>query len=254
MATNDRHFSHGEDRDIHAHGHMNNPDVAYEERDLPARGIVVFFVFLFVAGLVVHLAMWAMYRGFGEVVTRMDPARNPMAKTETIPAAGMLQNTSSSDLNKFPQPRLQPDEVTDMTKFRLQEERILKNSSAWEQNGVVHLPIDAAIKLVAERGLPTRPNASDPSVQDPLMVPSESGFPGFSASEQPADATAVPGAPMGDRVGESKREEEKHIPGVDPKEPRNPARGRGDTQPAGAQKPSAPPPTTQPQGGQPKPQ
>jgi hypothetical protein len=71
------------------------------------------------------------------------------------------------DISKFPQPRLETNETIEINKFRLQEEQTL-NSYGWvdQEAGVVRIPIDRAMELMAQRGLPTRPQAgvAPPSV------------------------------------------------------------------------------------------
>ena len=51
---------------------------------------------------------------------------------------------------------------TEINDFRMQEEQTL-NSYGWvdQQAGVVRIPIDRAMQLLAQRGLPTRPQAGD---------------------------------------------------------------------------------------------
>jgi len=62
-----------------------------------------------------------------------------------------------------PEPRLQVMPAADLVKVRAQEEAVL-SSYAWidAQSGLVRIPIDRAIVLVAERGLPSRPQAAEP--------------------------------------------------------------------------------------------
>jgi len=60
----------------------------------------------------------------------------------------------------FPEPRLERNERLEIESFRLQEEQTL-HSYGWvdQQAQVVRIPIDRAMQLIAERGLPTRPQA-----------------------------------------------------------------------------------------------
>jgi hypothetical protein len=64
-----------------------------------------------------------------------------------------------SDIEKtFPQPRLETNERLEINDFRLREEQTL-NSYGFvdEKAGVVHIPIERAMQLTAQRGLPTTP-------------------------------------------------------------------------------------------------
>lgn len=150
MAT-DRHDSH----DINSEN-VRNPDVAYERRDMGARGVLLFFVILFISGVIIHFIVWGVYGAMDKVVAGMDAPANPLKPIEKAPKAALLQNTPMVNLEKFPTPRLQTDDATDMQTFKWQEEQIL-NAQPWQdQTGTVHIPIDEAMKLVAQRGLPVR--------------------------------------------------------------------------------------------------
>ena len=61
-----------------------------------------------------------------------------------------------------PGARLQRDPAEDMRQMRTEQETIL-NNYGWvdKQAGVVHLPIERAIELTLERGLPTRPKTAE---------------------------------------------------------------------------------------------
>jgi len=67
---------------------------------------------------------------------------------------------STGDITKFPQPRLETDERREINDFREQEDETL-NSYGWvdQQAGVVRIPIDRAMQLLVQRGLPTRPQS-----------------------------------------------------------------------------------------------
>jgi hypothetical protein len=81
----------------------------------------------------------------------------------------------------FPEPRLQTNEVLDMDQFLASEHKILYTDEPFvDQNGTVHLPINDAMKLVVERGLPVKP-ANAPTATAQKAVP-------------PAKIAAAPGA------------------------------------------------------------
>lgn len=73
-----------------------------------------------------------------------------------------------------PEPRLETTPSLDLKAVRTQEDQIL-NSYGWvdRQKGVVRVPIDRAIDLLSQRGLPSRPPAQ--SVSD-VSMPVESGL------------------------------------------------------------------------------
>ncbi|HEX9759609.1 MAG TPA: hypothetical protein VGA40_01750 [Candidatus Acidoferrales bacterium] len=77
--------------------------------------------------------------------------RYATTSVEPPPLAGALPRLP-------PEPRLQVAPKRDMERFHAQEEAALE-SYAWvdRNTGVVRIPIERAIEIVAERGLPARP-------------------------------------------------------------------------------------------------
>jgi hypothetical protein len=60
-----------------------------------------------------------------------------------------------------PEPRLQQTPGVDLQKFRAEEEKVLQNYG-WidAQSGIAHIPIERAMELTAQRGLPVRGEAA----------------------------------------------------------------------------------------------
>lgn len=75
-----------------------------------------------------------------------------------------------------PEPRLQSAPITDLKEMRAAEDKIL-HSYGWidQQHGIVRVPIDRAIDLLAQRGLPSRPQNGPQSASN-ATVPTESGL------------------------------------------------------------------------------
>jgi hypothetical protein len=113
----------------HQHG-----EEGFEQQDLSAQGIYAFLISLIVGGVLVYLVVQST-----ETDTRI---------------------VSPTEITKFPEPRLERNERIEINDFRLREEQTL-NSYGWvdEKAGVVHIPIERAMELLARRGLPTTPKA-----------------------------------------------------------------------------------------------
>jgi HAMP domain-containing protein len=79
------------------------------------------------------------------------------------PPAGRSQVAATEPAKAFPQPQLQANEVQDLKAVRAAEDQVL-NGYAWmdPEKGVVRIPINRAIDLLVERGLPSRPPAGEP--------------------------------------------------------------------------------------------
>jgi hypothetical protein len=164
--------------DIHIDG--QNEEVEFEQEDLGARPILIFLAALVIGCLLVALLLKGMYRYLDAYENRHEPIQNPMAQQSRADP----RLVEPGDIAKFPQPRLETNETIEINQFRLQEEQAL-NSYGWvdQEAGVVRIPIDRAMELVAQRGLPTRPQAGEvpPSVVNTVKAAADK-----SDSSQPA--------------------------------------------------------------------
>jgi hypothetical protein len=122
----------------HAGGGDTRPTPGYETRDLTPRAIATFLVVLAVTIVgVLVVSMW-IYDYSASRLAQTEAPPSPLAK----PAAP-------------PEPRLQVAAPKDMQEFRAAEDAALK-SYGWVDRaaGAVRIPIDRAMQLLAERGLP----------------------------------------------------------------------------------------------------
>ena len=162
--------------DPHGHGE-HHKHVSFETQDLGARGILTFFAILFLAAVIIHFAIWGLYRGFSAQAARGDLPGHPLAPQEPTPKAEILQNTPAVNINKFPQVRLQADDVADMQKMH-QQERLLLDAQPWQdEEGKVHIPIARAMEVLAQRGLPARngAQAQEDAKRQAAVTPTETG-------------------------------------------------------------------------------
>src|SRR5579862_5254070 len=139
---------------LHLDGHNEKMD--YEREDLGARPILIFLLSLIIGCVLVAIVLKGLYMYLDAYENRRQPAESPLVQQTTADT----RTVEPGEIKKFPQPRLEKDETTEINAFRLQEEQTL-NSYGWvdEQAGVVRIPIDRAMALLAQRGLPTRPQA-----------------------------------------------------------------------------------------------
>jgi hypothetical protein len=127
-----------------AHG-PHHDDVGHEASDVNVRGIVQFGVGLLVLGAVIYLVVWVF---FGFLSGRASRASEQLAYPL---AAGQEDRVP-------PEPRLQTNPRADLRELRESEDKRLDSYGWVDRNaGIVHIPIDDAIKLTLQRGLPARP-------------------------------------------------------------------------------------------------
>ncbi len=185
----------------------------YEATDVRVSGILVFLVALSIFAAVTA----AMAYGVGKMLdARMAKEDGPPSKwTKTVdvrqlgdmPNSPELQDKVATLMQQYPTPRLQTDDgAQDITDLHAREDLLLNNYSWVDQSqGKVRIPIERAMDLIAQRGLPVAPAAE----QSPLMTgdlkpqvifPLTSGFARTGYELDQAEAQAVEGT----RAGEQK--------------------------------------------------
>jgi hypothetical protein len=139
--------------------HGQNPETEFEQQDLSANGIFSFLFGLAIFGVIMHFVLAGMYGLLDRYEQRHQPPLNPLA----TPVERHSRQVPPDARLKFPEPRLEVNERTELSGVILQQEERL-NSYGWvdEKSGVVHIPIERAMQLIAQRGLPTRSQASAP--------------------------------------------------------------------------------------------
>jgi hypothetical protein len=124
-----------------SHHHTHEPaSLGHETTDVDLTGAAKILVYSIAFMAVTFAAMWLMFRFFINLEVAKDPAPSPVAiPTERLP----------------PGPRLQTNEPNDLRSFRQSEDAILDNYG-WvdKENGIVRIPVDRALDLLVERGLP----------------------------------------------------------------------------------------------------
>lgn len=124
------------------HAHNETSHLHHEESDADIRGILLFGAGLIVTAVVIFFATWVLFRYFDAREAQRVVPMYPLAAQETrVP----------------PGPRLQTNPREDMRELRARDEEILTSYGWVDKNaGIVRIPIDEAMKLVLERGLPVR--------------------------------------------------------------------------------------------------
>jgi hypothetical protein len=113
------------------------------------RGIVIFGIVFVVVAVVVEVIMIGVMDVFKSEQTALNKTKPELFKDET---------------GQFPLPQLQPNTTADMAEFRHSESQGLEGYS-WvnEKEGIARIPIERALKIVADRGLPKAPPDPTPA-------------------------------------------------------------------------------------------
>ena len=118
--------------------------VRHETSDINIRGVLGFGLGLLLAGIIIHVGVWLLFLYFSGRAVSPTGLRYPLAKGQE---------------NRLPpEPRLQTNPRQDLRDLRANEDQVLTTYGWVDKNaGIVRIPIDQAMKLVVQRGLPARP-------------------------------------------------------------------------------------------------
>ena len=119
----------------------SNPAVAHEQTDADTHAITQFGIALVLIVVLSQLGLWWLFNTFTRRESKLSPQVTALVRAQAP--------------TEPPEPRLQANPQADLRTMREKEETIL-NHYGWVDagRGVVRIPIDRALELVAERGLP----------------------------------------------------------------------------------------------------
>jgi hypothetical protein len=157
---------------------LKNPAVDYDRTDLSPQGILVFLVGLLVAGVFVELVIWGMFHFLARSPYFAKGNASPMAQTQKhapLKVEGKdFENTTNINPGNFPEPRLQINDVVEMDDLLKAEHKVLYAEQPFaDQNGTIHIPINDAMKLIEQRGLPVRPAGAGATAAKPVAAATE---------------------------------------------------------------------------------
>ena len=133
----------------------------YERRDVGVAGVLYFILGLAFAGLIVHFIVQGVYSVLDKQTESQQAPVSPLVRNAAKDTRH-LPPEYKSDYEKylktnFPAPQLEIDERTQLNDIRLHEEQTLSTYD-WVDKpaGTVHIPIERAMDLIVQRGLPVR--------------------------------------------------------------------------------------------------
>jgi hypothetical protein len=121
----------------------DNVEVVHEESDVNVGAILRYGAGLFLIAAVAHLFLW-WFLGVYE-------RQNEQTRTQAYPMASSQQDRLP------PTPRFQENPQQELQELFARQKALLEGYSwANKEAGVVRIPIEDAMRLVVERGLPAR--------------------------------------------------------------------------------------------------
>jgi hypothetical protein len=154
---------------------LRHSGVSYEPSQPDLRVVLVFLPALALASALILLVLWGMFGYF----------RSQSAERGPLPSPRMYTSPPNG-----PQPQLQPDPVADYNIYRLSAKEML-DSYGWvdQKAGIARIPIDKAMDLIAERGLPWQAPGTGPAPTAPNPNPAEGPMPGASRAQEDLNKT-----------------------------------------------------------------
>jgi hypothetical protein len=130
----------------------------FERRDIQVSDILYFLLSLVVAVVVCMIGLRGVYAFLDHREKASQPPVNPLVTNVPEDTRHIAPEYSQSE---FPNPKLEEDERGQLNGIRLGEEKTLY-SYGWvdEKAGTVRIPIERAMELIAQRGLPVRPQGA----------------------------------------------------------------------------------------------
>jgi len=152
------HHDHGAHRTADDEYLVTPEGASYEHTDANVWVIAKFGFWLAITAVVVHLGIWGLWHTLVEQAKDTREQQYPLA--------------TSIDPKLPPEPRLQQYPQNEVYNFRKGEEDKLHSYGYVNKDaGVVHIPIEDAMRLTIERGLPTRTeDATHPAVTPGMMA------------------------------------------------------------------------------------
>jgi hypothetical protein len=190
------------------HGSGHEPEeidisAGFEKSDVKVTGILVFLVALGILVAVTGILCYGIGKVINARMNREDGPTSRWAKTVNIrqlgdfPNSPEMQNKVAELTQQFPTPRVQLDDGNqDVADLHAREDLLLENYSWVDASHTrVRIPIERAMELIAQRGLPIASAAqaaplmtgdSNPVVQIPLT----NGFARTAFEQEEAQAVA----------------------------------------------------------------
>jgi hypothetical protein len=148
--------------DMMNRGHSNQGhsghETEFEHEDLGTRGIFAFMIGLVVSGVVIYFIIVGMYTFLDKYERSQMTTASPLVSSKGEMSRVVTQEDMDKAFKDNGAPMLETNERGQLREFLMNQEDQL-NSYGWvdEKAGVAHIPIERAMELTVQRGLPVCP-------------------------------------------------------------------------------------------------
>jgi hypothetical protein len=178
--------------------------LGYEATDANVKGIAVFLIALAIFVAVTGILCYGIGAVFNAHMNKEDGPNSKWTKTADVrqlgnlPSSPELQNKVSELTQTFPTPRLLIDDGDeDVAQMHARENLLLSNYSWIDQSkGTVRIPIERAMELIAQHGLPVaQPQETAPPMTGDnvptVTMPLTDGFAPTAYEQAAAEQEAI---------------------------------------------------------------
>jgi hypothetical protein len=172
----------------HSHEEIDTT-AGFEQSDVKVTGIIVFLTALGIFVVVTAVLCYGIGMVINAQMKKDDGPTNKWAKTVDVRTLGSLasspelQNKISTMTQTFPTPRLQTDDGYQEIADQHEKEDLLLEHYTWvdQSQGKIRIPIERAMELVAQSGLPVAPAVTEAPLltgdsKPAVSVPLTNGF------------------------------------------------------------------------------
>jgi hypothetical protein len=129
----------------------------FERRDITVSDVVYFLVGLAVFLVITHFVVSGLYSYLDKRSQAEQKPVSPLVSNAPVDTRQLSVPYPEYLKQNFPNPQLEIDERTQLNQIRLNEEETLASYGYIDQKaGIVRIPIERAMDLIAQRGLPVR--------------------------------------------------------------------------------------------------
>ena len=156
------------------HGHSGH-ETGFEREDLGSRGVFAFMIGLAIVGVVIYFIIVGMYTFLDNYERSQMATASPLVTSKGAISRVVTQEDMDKAFKDNGTPMLEVNERGQFRDFLMNQENQL-NSYGWvdENTGVAHIPIERAMELTLQRGLPVYAQSrADLGATTPSNVPAK---------------------------------------------------------------------------------
>ena len=178
--------------------------LGYEKSDVGVTGIIVFLASMAIFVVVTAVVCYGVGGMINAHMNKEDGPNSKWTKTVNIrqlgdlPSNPAMQDKVAQLMQSFPAPRVQVDNGDEDIATLHAKEDLLLDHYTWidEQKGTVRIPIERAMELIAQQGLPVAPAPKVPTLMTgdtapEVTVPLTDGFAPTTFEQEQAAARAA---------------------------------------------------------------